>query len=257
MNAIHKVNVIHETSVRPRTKGKRARRREETVARIVDAALVILTEEGFEALTMKRLAEELGYAPGAFYRYFRSKDELILAAQRRVLEGLAEDLRAADARVEGSLSRSRSVSREAAALTRLVAAARVYETLATRRPAHFRLLGRWLGDPSPMVSVEAAAPVLPVLLEMFAAVPALFEAAAEAGALEPGPADRRAYVLWSGLQGVMQLRKLARFGIDAMRPDAMCEELYGSLLRGWGAEEPHLSEALRRARALVPGERES
>jgi hypothetical protein len=174
-----------------------------------------------------------------------------------VLEVLAADLREADARVRQHVEQSPALSSEAAALTRIVAAARVYETLAERRPAHYRLLGRWLGDPSPMVSLEAAAPMLPVLMEMFGTVPALFEAAAEAGALEPGPADRRAYVLWSSLQGVMQLRKLARFGLAAMQPDAMCRELYETLLSGWGAEPPHVSEALERARELVPGERES
>ncbi|HJL16589.1 MAG TPA: helix-turn-helix domain-containing protein [Sandaracinaceae bacterium LLY-WYZ-13_1] len=253
--------MIHEmtgaAAKRPKKrKGKRAARREATMARIVDAALVILTEEGFDALTMKRLADELGYAIGAFYRYFPSKDALFLAVQRRVLELLAADLRRTDEAVRAQVDDDEGRSARTAALTRILAAARVYETLATRRPVHFRLLGRWLGDTSPLVSMEAAAPLLPALLEMFGLVPRLFEAAVEAGALTPGPADRRAYVLWSSLQGVSQLRKLSRFGVAALEPRGMAEELVRTLLSGWGAAEPSLSEALTLARALVAEELE-
>ena len=67
------MNVVHELPPRKK-KTARAKRREETSAAIVEAALAIVTEEGFDALTMKRLADELGYAIGAFYRYFPSKE---------------------------------------------------------------------------------------------------------------------------------------------------------------------------------------
>lgn len=247
--------MVHETQPAPRK--KRAARREATLSRIVDAALLVMTEEGIEALTMQRLADELGYAIGAFYRYFPSKDALVLAVQRRVLELLAEDLAAADARALEHLGRSPSVTLEAAALTRILVAARVYQTLVTRRPAHFRMLSRWLGDPAPLVATESALPMLPALFAMFAGVPPLFRAAVDAGALASGDAERRTLVLWSAIQGAMQLRKLARFGVDALSPDALGAEALRALLGGWGAAEPHLGDAWRRAQKLVPEEERS
>ena len=57
----------------------REKRREATIERIVDTALHLLETEGYEGLTIQRLAKELGYAVGALYRYFRSKDALLVA----------------------------------------------------------------------------------------------------------------------------------------------------------------------------------
>lgn len=45
--------------------------------RIVDAALKIIGSEGFEALSMRSLADVVGLTPGALYRYFASKDEVM------------------------------------------------------------------------------------------------------------------------------------------------------------------------------------
>jgi AcrR family transcriptional regulator len=45
--------------------------------RIVDAAFRLLEQDGWEALSMRRLAQELDVWPMAVYRYFRDKDELV------------------------------------------------------------------------------------------------------------------------------------------------------------------------------------
>jgi TetR/AcrR family tetracycline transcriptional repressor len=47
--------------------------------RILDAALDVVGREGVEALSMRRLAEELNVWPMSVYRYFRDKDELLEA----------------------------------------------------------------------------------------------------------------------------------------------------------------------------------
>jgi TetR/AcrR family transcriptional regulator, tetracycline repressor protein len=47
--------------------------------RIVDASFGLLESEGWEALSMRRLAQELDVWPMAVYRYFRDKDELVEA----------------------------------------------------------------------------------------------------------------------------------------------------------------------------------
>jgi AcrR family transcriptional regulator len=239
----------------PERPAKRSLRREATLERIVDAALVVVTEEGVEALTMQRLAQELGYAIGALYRYFPSKDALLLAVQRRVLDHLADDLTAADARAVAHLDRSQA-SAQAAVLTRLVLAARVYETLPDRRPSHFRLLSVWLGDPAPIVQVESALPAVPASVALFLSVPALLREAVERGALVEGDATERTLVLFGAVHGVLTLRKLSRYGIAALEPSMLSAELVRALLRGWGATEPHLTDAMRRARRLSPSAEE-
>lgn len=217
---------------------------------MVLAALDIVTREGVEALTMQRLADELGYAIGALYRYFPSKEALLLAVQGRVLEQLAADLAEADSHALEHLARSRA-TKEAAILTRIALAAGVYETLPDRRPPHFRLLSVWLGEPAPIVPTESATPAVAKVFELFGTVPALFEEAALCGALSEGNAAQRAILLFGAVHGVLSLRKLSRFGVDALEPERLGAELARTLLVGWGASEPHLSDAMRRAKRLL------
>jgi AcrR family transcriptional regulator len=53
---------------------------------IVDCALELARREGSQALTLRRIGKELGADPTAFYRYFRDKDELVLACMDKVLD---------------------------------------------------------------------------------------------------------------------------------------------------------------------------
>ena len=54
----------------------RPRREPITVARIVGAALQVVEAEGFDALTMRRVAAALQASPGALYAHVRDKSEL-------------------------------------------------------------------------------------------------------------------------------------------------------------------------------------
>jgi AcrR family transcriptional regulator len=45
--------------------------------RIVEAALALVEREGWDALSMRRLAQELDVWPMAVYRYFQDKDALV------------------------------------------------------------------------------------------------------------------------------------------------------------------------------------
>ncbi|HEY3976621.1 MAG TPA: TetR family transcriptional regulator [Streptosporangiaceae bacterium] len=53
-------------------------------AAVVDRALALADELGLEALTIRRLAQELGVTPMALYWHFRSKEELLAALGDRV-----------------------------------------------------------------------------------------------------------------------------------------------------------------------------
>ncbi|HVQ88857.1 MAG TPA: TetR/AcrR family transcriptional regulator C-terminal domain-containing protein [Actinomycetes bacterium] len=54
--------------------------------RILDAALALIDSEGDASLTFRRLGGQLGADPTAVYRYFRNKDELLLALADRVID---------------------------------------------------------------------------------------------------------------------------------------------------------------------------
>lgn len=66
------------------------RKAEETRNRILDAALRLFRERGFEQTTMRDVADAAGVATGAAYYYYRSKEELVLAFYLRTDEEAAE-----------------------------------------------------------------------------------------------------------------------------------------------------------------------
>ena len=59
---------------------------EETRERILDAALKLFRERGFDETTMRDIAAAAGVATGAAYYYFRSKEELVMAFYVRTAE---------------------------------------------------------------------------------------------------------------------------------------------------------------------------
>ena len=63
---------------------------------LLEATRRLIAAEGFDAVTMKRVAEEAGITKGAIYLYFRNKDQMILAA---VEEIAAEMVRGIEQRV--------------------------------------------------------------------------------------------------------------------------------------------------------------
>lgn len=77
----------------------RERRKAQTRALILDRATAILEAQGFDALTMRALAKDLGVAPGTLFNYFPDKASLLLAAldaplnalHQRALAALTED----------------------------------------------------------------------------------------------------------------------------------------------------------------------
>jgi len=59
--------------------GRATAKAEETRERILDAALKLFRERGFDETTMRDIATAAGVATGAAYYYFRSKEELVMA----------------------------------------------------------------------------------------------------------------------------------------------------------------------------------
>ncbi len=57
----------------------RRRRREETRARLLEAATSVLARSGFERATLDEIVREAGFSKGAFYVHFESKDDLFWA----------------------------------------------------------------------------------------------------------------------------------------------------------------------------------
>lgn len=60
--------------------------RDELKSMILDAALLILREEGRGSLTVRRIASAIGYVPGTIYNIFPSLDDLHIHISARILD---------------------------------------------------------------------------------------------------------------------------------------------------------------------------
>ena len=61
-------------------KGLRERQRQQREQAIVEAAFVLIAEEGYEAMTMDSLAERVGISKPTLYNHFPSKDAITVRA---------------------------------------------------------------------------------------------------------------------------------------------------------------------------------
>jgi AcrR family transcriptional regulator len=68
---------------------------EKTEAAIREAAADLIARLGYEAVTMRRLAAEVGVQAAALYRYFPTKEELLFTLMREHMEGLIASWEAA------------------------------------------------------------------------------------------------------------------------------------------------------------------
>jgi AcrR family transcriptional regulator len=64
------------------------RKSEATKAQILEAALLLFRERGFEATTMREIAVRAGVATGAAYYYFDSKDAIVMAFYDQALRDM-------------------------------------------------------------------------------------------------------------------------------------------------------------------------
>jgi AcrR family transcriptional regulator len=97
----------------PRRPDRRARRRQQTIAEILDIAADVMTEEGVNGLSLAEVARRLGVQPPSLYKYFPSLmavyDELFrrgqaehLAVMRQAMAGAEPGLGALTAGLEAS-----------------------------------------------------------------------------------------------------------------------------------------------------------
>lgn len=72
-------------------KQRKDREREEMKKLVLDAAAKISLDEGFENVSIRRIAEEIEYSPGTIYLYFRNRDEILFELHKRAFERFYEE----------------------------------------------------------------------------------------------------------------------------------------------------------------------
>lgn len=74
----------------PASEGLRARKKQKTRQALIDAAMRLYRERGFDAVTVAAIAEEAEVAPRTFFSYFETKEDVFLGRGDDRLERLVQ-----------------------------------------------------------------------------------------------------------------------------------------------------------------------
>lgn len=201
---------------------RRQARRAARQAAFLDAAQHILETEGAQALTIARLARELGVAVGGLYRYFDGKDALEAALQVRAIDAFAPLL---DTHLDQATDPLDAVHR----------IHRAWRDFGDRSPALFALADQSLSSPEQTLSDDAALHVEQAIRAVLERCDRVLEAAVGEGELAPGPTRLRTLALWAAVHGVAHFRKRDRLLPEDQHSDKVAKVLIDGLLAGWSA----------------------
>jgi AcrR family transcriptional regulator len=143
------------------TLDRRQRRRQETIAEVVDVAAEIMAEQGVVGLSVGEVARRMGIRPPSLYVYFPSKHALYDALFARGAQEVLDHVRADDAAL--SKGRSKGRSEEGRTLDEvLLPVAETFVGWSVEHPAYTALLF-WRPVPGFAPSAEAYAPAVELI----------------------------------------------------------------------------------------------
>ena len=185
--------------------------REELYSLILESARKIVEESGLNGLTARRLAADIGYAPGTIYNLFSNLDDLILQLRGDTLDKLHHSLS--------------SVGPGEKTETRLLDIARCYIGFVSDHPALWNLVIQHR-LPTDMEMPNWYRDKTGRLLELIEdAIAEFFEPGQEAQRLH------HARVLWASLYGICSLH-LAEKLANAESVELMAESLITNYIKG-------------------------
>jgi len=173
-------------------KERREREREEVRTKILDAARELFATEGYEAVTMRKIAERIEYSPTAIYLHFKDKESVLREICEADFLSLAQNFGA--------------IAEIADPVERLRATGLAYAEFAITHPNHYRLMFM-TPHPHPDEEEMEISKGNPEE-DAYAFLKGTVAEAIAAGRLRPGLEDAElvAQTMWAGMHGVVSLQ---------------------------------------------------
>jgi AcrR family transcriptional regulator len=174
------------------TAERRERQKAELRDQILAAAAAIIARDGFDALTMRKIADAIEYSPATLYLHFASRDEIALELVRNGFEALVRHMMPAAAETDP--------------LARVYAIGRAYLGFAQAEPQTYRLIfmedERFASPIMLQLKNDATNPGDTAFDFLLTTVQELIDG----GIFRPLPAEMIAALLWSSLHGIAALK---------------------------------------------------
>lgn len=197
---------------------RRTRERAETRQQILEAAREMFVEQGYEATTMRAIADRIEYTPTAIYHHFRNKEALMA-------ELCALDFRALQAAFQ-------RIGRIPDPVERLRRCGRAYVEFGLKHPMQYQLMfmtRKPAGVLDGLRSLDPSEDAYEFLRQTCAEVVA-------SGRVRPeySDADQLALMAWSALHGLLSLTivKQGEEKVEAVDPRTTAVRICDAILEG-------------------------
>jgi AcrR family transcriptional regulator len=198
----------HAERVSESSRNRREREKQHLRETILKAAEELFLEVGYEAFSLRKVAERIGYSATTIYLYFQDKDDLLFALACEGLEQFGSDLEAAEASSDDPRRQIEAIGR-------------AYIAFGLRHPAHYRLMFMQRGDflIKPLPGSDR------LTVEAFGTIGRSVQRAMDQGLIPPGDPATTANVLWAGVHGIVSLA-LAIPVLSSDQVNAMVERFF-------------------------------
>jgi AcrR family transcriptional regulator len=169
---------------------RRAREREDLRQEILDAARDLFICEGYESVSMRKIADRIEYSPTTIYLYFRDKSELFDRLSEQAFGKLLEKLQSIGDPQSGD------------PMDRLRRGLCAYAEFGLENPDHYQITFMTMNARIPDAQVNRRHEVG---CQSFGCLKQTVSSCIEAGLLRVDDIDLASQILWAGVHGITSL----------------------------------------------------
>jgi AcrR family transcriptional regulator len=182
---------------------------------ILDAARDILVREGYDRLSMRKVAERIDYSPTAIYLHFKNRDDLVFCVCEQLMAGLVRELQQVAERNHDPLIALRK-------------GLRTYVEFGVKHPQHYQAtFGMpYGGNPDADARFQAS-----MGMQAFAFLPRLVGECVRQKKLAKVDVHAASCALWAGIHGVTSLL-IVMPNFQWGNPDKVVDQLITLFING-------------------------
>jgi AcrR family transcriptional regulator len=198
-------------------KERRERQKGQLRQEILVAAREILVREGYEGLSMRKVAEQIDYSPTAIYLHFKDRDDLVFCVCEELMAGLVRELREV-------------TERHSDPLVALKKGLRRYVDFGLAHPQHYQATFGIPHGHDPKKDARYKEPGT-MSMQAFSFLPRLVGECVKQKKLAKVDVQRASCALWAGIHGITSLL-IVMPNFDWKDPDKVADQLISMLIEG-------------------------
>jgi AcrR family transcriptional regulator len=172
-------------------KERRVRQKSLLRQEILDAARDILVREGYDGLSMRKVAEKIDYSPTAIYLHFKDRDDLVFCVCEQLMAGLVKELQ-------------QVADRHADPLVALTKGLRRYADFGRKHPQHYQATFGIPHGHDPEKDARYQEPGT-MAMQAFGFLPRLVAECVRQKKLAKVDVHQASCALWAGIHGITSL----------------------------------------------------